>query len=63
MSYAMREADVYGLAAKIGAETRRKGNELFFKWCPYCRGDGRDKETLSVNLENGAYNCFRRRRR
>ena len=59
MSYAMREADVYGLAAKIGAETRRKGNELFFKWCPYCRGDGRDKETLSVNLENGAYNCFR----
>lgn len=59
MSYEMREADVYGLAAKLGAETRRRGNELFFKWCPYCHGDGHDKETLSVNLTTGTYNCFR----
>ena len=59
MGYEMREADVYGLAAKLGAETRRKGNELFFKWCPYCHGDGHDKETLSVNLTTGTYNCFR----
>lgn len=59
MSYEMREADVYGLAAKLGIETRRRGNELFFQWCPYCHGGGHDKETLSVNLTTGTYNCFR----
>ena len=59
MGYEFDPKDVYGLAEKIGAEIKQKGNELFFKWCPYCKGDGHDKETFSVNLDNGAFKCFR----
>ena len=36
-----------------------KGKELFFEFCPYCNGGGHDKETFSVNLESGAFKCFR----
>lgn len=59
MGYEFREADLFGLAEKLGSETRQKGDELFFKWCPYCRGDGHDKETFSVNLKTGLFKCFR----
>lgn len=59
MSYEFRETDLYGLAAKLNAETRRTGNELFFQYCPYCHGDGHDKNSFSVNLETGLFKCFR----
>ena len=59
MPYAFKQSDVYGIAQKLGAETREKGNELFFKWCPYCHGDGHDKESFSINLDNGTFKCFR----
>lgn len=59
MSYEFQESDLLGLVQKIGAQTRRKGEELFFKWCPYCHGDGHDKETFSVNCETGLFKCFR----
>lgn len=42
MGYEFRADDVYGLAAKLGAQVREKGRELFFRTCPYCGGDGRD---------------------
>ena len=59
MSYDFREDDVFVLAEKIGADTIKKGKELFFRYCPYCKGNGKDKETFSVNLESGAFSCFR----
>lgn len=59
MGYEFQERDLLGLAEKLGAETRRKGDELFFKWCPYCHGDGHDKDTFSVNLTTGLFKCFR----
>lgn len=59
MSYEFREEDLKGLAQKLGAETKQKGDELFFKWCPYCHGDGHDKDTFSVNLKSGLFKCFR----
>lgn len=59
MGYEFQERDLLGLAEKLGAETRRKGDELFFKWCPYCHGDGHDKDTFSVNVSTGLYKCFR----
>lgn len=59
MGYEFQERDLLGLAEKLGAETRRKGDELFFKWCPYCHGDGHDKNTFSVNVNTGLYKCFR----
>ena len=60
MSYELRREDVFGLAASIHAETREKGDELFFRLCPKCGGgDGRDRDTFSVNLISGAFKCFR----
>lgn len=59
MGYVMKEADVYGLAQMLNAETIQRGDELFFKYCPYCHGGNHDKETFSVNLVTGTYKCFR----
>lgn len=60
MSYQFNRQDVYALASAIGAETHEKGNELHFKYCPYCHGgEHRDKETFSINLEHGAFCCLR----
>lgn len=57
--YEYKSTDVFDFANYIGAEVKQKGNELFFKYCPQCKGGGGDKETFSVNLENGAFKCFR----
>ena len=58
--YEFKKSDVFDFARFIGAETKEKGNELFFKRCPRCNGGmSGDKETFSVNLETGAFNCFR----
>ena len=59
MSYELKREDVFGLASKLGAETHVKGDELFFRWCPYCDGDGHDRDTFSVNLRTGMFKCFR----
>lgn len=59
MSYIFKQSDVFDFANSIGADTRQKGNELFFKLCPKCKGGGSDKDTFSVNLETGAFKCFR----
>lgn len=59
MGYEFKADDVFSFATAMGAETRRKGNELEFKLCPYCGGNKNDKYTFSINLDTGAYNCFR----
>lgn len=57
--YEFKSEDVYRFASSINAKVHRKGDELFFKYCPYCNGGGHDKNTMSVNLVNGQYKCFR----
>ena len=57
--YEFKSSEVLDFANFIGAEVKQKGNELFFKYCPQCKGGGGDKETFSVNLETGAFKCFR----
>lgn len=57
--YEYKREDVYNLASYIGAETFERGQELFFKYCPHCNGGGHDKETFSINLNTGAFKCFR----
>ena len=57
--YEFKKSDVFDFSYFIGAETKEKGDELFFKYCPQCHGGGDDKYTFSVNLKNGAFNCFR----
>lgn len=58
--YEYKRQDVYALAAAMGARTKEKGDELFFRLCPKCGGgSGKDKDTFSVNLNTGAFKCFR----
>ena len=57
--YDFKSKDVFDFASFIDAETRQKGNELFFKYCPQCHGGGDDKDTFSINLQTGAFKCFR----
>lgn len=60
MPYEFNRQDVFDLAYSIGAETKPKGTELFFRLCPKCRGGKNpDTFTFSVNLDNGTFNCFR----
>lgn len=57
--YELNPNDIYGLATMIGGETKVKGEELFFKDCPYCKGGGHDNYTFSINLQSGLFKCFR----
>ena len=60
MSYELKQDDIWSLTRSLTTEYHQKGNELFFTYCPYCNGGGhKDKDTFSVNLETGAYSCFR----
>lgn len=60
MSYEYNKQDVIDFASLIPTEKKEKGNELFFRECPYCHGgEHHDKDTFSINLENGTFNCFR----
>lgn len=60
MSYELNRADIEGFAASIGANARQEGNELFFRFCPYCNGgEHRDKKTFSINVKTGTFKCFR----
>ena len=59
MGYEYNPDDVLAFAAARGDTTRRKGNELEFKRCPYCHGNKNDEFTFSINLETGAFCCLR----
>lgn len=57
--YEYKQSDVFDFAVFVGAETHKKGGELFFKYCPHCNGGGKDTDTFSINLESGVFKCFR----
>lgn len=59
MPYIFKKDDAYRFADMVHGNVREKGNELFFEYCPYCEGGGHDKNTFSINLDNGTFNCFR----
>lgn len=59
MSYELNREDIISFAQFIQARTKTYGDELMFEFCPRCQGGGKDKETFSINLENGAFNCLR----
>ncbi|MBR4934473.1 MAG: AAA family ATPase [Anaerotignum sp.] len=60
MSYEFNKQDVFDFADTIQTEKHTKGRELFFRECPYCRGGNKhDKDTFSINLDNGTFYCFR----
>lgn len=55
--YEYREEDVFRFVNHVGAKANRKGNELVFEKCPYCRP--RDKHTFSINITTGMFECKR----
>lgn len=58
--YEFRIEDALDFARRQGIPTFRKGNELNFKFCPYCHGGrNNDKNTFSINLTTGLFNCQR----
>ena len=62
MSYEFKREDAFNFASSMHHEVREKGEELEFRYCPYCnggRGNRRDEWTFSINLEKGVFNCFR----
>lgn len=58
--YEFRIEDALDFARRQGIPTFRKGNELNFKFCPYCHGGrNNNKNTFSINLTTGLFNCQR----
>ncbi len=60
MKYQYKSADLYSVVQTIGADAKEHGDELQFKYCPYCHGGThKDQYTFSVNIETGVFNCLR----
>lgn len=58
--YEFDRDDAYRFAHHIGIQTREHGEELFFRNCPYCHGQGKGNEkSFSINLNTGLFKCFR----
>ena len=58
--YQFKPEDAERFYQSLGLPYHRRGNELFTKQCPYCRGTGRDNEnTFSINLVTGQFKCLR----
>ena len=57
--YEFRQEDAERFASERGIKYKRRGDELVFKWCPYCQGDNKDKETFAISLTTGQFNCKR----
>lgn len=58
--YSFNETDAFDFARASGIETKKRGDELQFQYCPYCRGGkNRDKGTFSISLSTGRYKCLR----
>ena len=59
MGYTFKREDAEAFAMRLNADTKEHDRELFFRYCPYCEGGGKDQQTFSINLEGGMFHCFR----
>ena len=58
--YEFKQEDAFRFANSMMAQTKIKGKELHFQFCPYCKGGKkRDKFTFSINLNDGRHTCLR----
>lgn len=55
--YEFKQKDAFMFASNIGARTKKVGEELQFKTCPYCHSPETYK--FAINLRTGAFNCKR----
>ena len=61
MSYEVKTEDITGFADFVGIQTKQKGDEIQFEYCPYCRDNTPkdDQWKFGVNTKSGAFGCFR----
>ena len=59
MKYILKETDIHAFASAMGIDTRIKGNEIKFRYCPYCKSSHNDQWTFSINAVTGAFCCPR----
>ena len=61
MKYQMNMDDLNGFIGFIGAETKQKGKDIFFRFCPKCGGSAPkdDEWKFSINWKTGAFGCLR----
>ena len=58
--YQFRESDPEDFARFVNAKTRKRGNQLEFESCPYCRGRGKGNTyTFAIDVTSGQFNCMR----
>jgi len=57
--YEFSPEDAERFAAHVGIKARQRGHELSFTWCPYCQGNGKDRNTFSISLDTGQFKCLR----
>lgn len=56
--YEFKESDAWEFARRQGVQTKKKGEELHFIHCPYCRST-KDKWTFAIDLRTGQFKCLR----
>lgn len=56
-NFSPEDAKRFGQEQHIKYQTR--GNELQFKYCPYCKNKTDDKNTFAINLDTGQFKCLR----
>lgn len=59
MAYEFQEEDAYRFSRERAIPAGRKGNELVFKYCPYCGALSKDRNKFAINLMTGQFHCFR----
>ena len=61
MKYVMSRDDLTAFAEFINAETKVKGKDVFFRYCPRCGNTAPkdDEWKFSVNWQTGAFGCLR----
>ncbi|MFR5408962.1 MAG: ATPase domain-containing protein, partial [Blautia faecis] len=58
--YEFKESDALEFARASGSQTKQRGDELQFLYCPYCNGGkNKDKYSFSINLISGQFKCLR----
>ena len=57
--YDFNPDDARRFAQEQGIKARKRGDELHFSRCPYCRNKTDDKNTFAINLHTGQFKCLR----
>lgn len=60
MQYEFKQSDLQAFLSAVRTPTRDHGNEIQFKYCPYCKGGkSNDPWTAAINKSTGLFNCKR----